>query len=425
MVPPPMNSRRCARIALALVLWVGRSAAQECAVKPPSGPGNGDWCGFLKSGPGILHQGGEDEILQELRWFGLLHVNYAWIDGASDGRDFWYDNRGEIRRLWSGLEAKMFRSALTIHYEDRFENDRKPKGGPREIEYVDSWATWIEWEISRTFPELGDRGAWSIGYGKSCLPLAEEVLNSSKFLAVPERSAISNRLFVLSDAVTPTGAWLRWKSGPWKAMAGVYSTDTAPEMGNWDDGVACLAQVERDAKDWLRTDAATLAAAVYHNDTERGDDRLSGDMNWVASVWSVVRQGPWTLRANAVYGEGDDPDPARDGRFWGLVLTPSYMIVKDRLEAVVRYQYQGSDNPRGVCLYSRYSRAAGLPANENIPLLAAGRGDEHHSLYGGLSWLLCSHNLKLLAGLEWETMESRSARVYDGLTCWLGLRSFF
>jgi hypothetical protein len=420
-----MNSRRFALTVLALTAWAGWSAAQECVVKPPTGSRNGDWCEFLKSGPGILFKDPENHVLEELRLYGMLNVNYAAIDGESAGRDFWYENRGEIRRLWVGLEAKMFDNALTIHYEDRFEDDRKPRDGPREIEYVDSWATWAEWEITRTFPQFGDFGAWSIGYGKICLPLAEEVLNSSKFLAVPERSAISNRLFVLSDAVTPTGAWLRWKNGPWKAMAGVYSTDTAPEMGNWADGTAYIAQLERDAKDWFCTDAATLAAAFYYDDTTRGDDRLSGDMNWVASVWGIVQEGPWTFRANAVYGEGDDANPLRDGRFWGFVFTPSYILIPDKLEAVMRYQYQGSDNPEGVRLYSRYSRTAGLPDNENIPLLAGGRGDEHHSIYAGLNWLVCSHNLKLMAGLEWESMDSRSARVYDGLTFWLGLRSFF
>lgn len=425
MVPPLMNATRFA-LAVAATAWAGLATAQECVVKPPTGTrGTGDWCEWLKSGPGILYKGGPEEILQELRWFGLLNVNYAWVDGESGGRDFWYDNRGEIRRLWAGLEAKMFGNALTVHYEDRFENDLKPRNGPREIEYVDSWATWAEWEITRTFPELGDHGAWSVGYGKICLPLAEEVLNPSKLLSIPERSAISNRLFVLSDCVTPTGAWIRWKNGPWKAMTGVFSTDTAPEMGNWDDGTCYIAQVERDVKDWFGTDAATLAAAFLYDDTERGDDRLTGDINWVASTWAIVQDGRWTLRANLVYGEGDDPNPLRDGRFWGLVFTPSYMLVPAKLEAVARYQYQASDSPEGVRMYSRYARTAGLPANENIPVLAGGRGDEHHSIYGGLNWLICSHNLKLMAGLEWESMESRSAQVYEGLTFWLGLRTFF
>jgi len=429
-----MNARQFsvrAAVIISALAWTaaGWASAQDAKgglVEPPAGKsGSGNWCEWLETNPGTLYKGGNNDWLQELRFFGLLHVNYAWVNGKSANRSFSYDNDGEIRRLWAGLEAKMFGNALTLHEEIRLADDKTPSGGQRRIDYIDTWASWAEWEVSRTFPVLDGCGSWTIGYGKNVVPLAEEVVNSSKFLSVPERSAISNRLYLLSDAVTPTGAWLRWKNGLWTATVGVYSTDTAPEMGNWSDGTDYVVEVERDSKDWFRTDAATLAMAFYYDDTVRGDDRLTGAMNWVASAWMIVKEGPWTFRANAIYGEADDRNPLRDGPFWGLVLTPSYMIVPDKLEAVLRYQYQGSENPQGVFLYSRYAKTAGLPANENIPLLASGRGDEHHSVYAGLNWLICKQNLKLMAGVEWESLQSKSKDVYQGFTFWTGLRTYF
>ena len=168
-----------------------------------------------------------------------------------------------------------------------------------------------------------------------------------------------------------------------------------------------------------------MAFALYYDDTERGDDRMLTDVNWAASAWTVIAEGPWTWRANVVYGEADSTLAARDGRFWGFVGTAQYWLLEDRLEAVARYHYQGAENREGIRLYSRYARIAGAAANEDIDLLAGGYGDQQHALYLGLNWLLCGHQLKLMAGVELEQLKSGSTEVYEGLTYWLGLRHFF
>ena len=85
----------------------------------------------------------------------------------------------------------------------------------------------------------------------------------------------------------------------------------------------------------------------------------------------------------------------------------------------------GSEGPLGVQMTSRYAREAGLPANDNIPSLAAGQGDFHHSIYGGLVWWPCLKRLSVLGGLSWERLESRDDEVYAGITGWFATRLMF
>ena len=102
---------------------------------------------------------------------------------------------------------------------------------------------------------------------------------------------------------------------------------------------------------------------------------------------------------------------------------PSYWIVDDSLEAVVRFQYHGSDDSQGIRLNSRYIRRAG--ARDNIPTLANGRGDEHYSVYAGLNKLFCSHQHKLMFGVEYDSLHRDGNRLFRGWTLFTTYRTYW
>ena len=54
---------------------------------------------------------------------------------------------------------------------------------------------------------------------------------------------------------------------------------------------------------------------------------------------------------------GPQSDPDLEGDFGGIVAMPMYWIQKI-VKLVPRYQYEGSDNPKGIRLNSRYARLA-------------------------------------------------------------------
>jgi hypothetical protein len=104
--------------------------------------------------------------------------------------------------------------------------------------------------------------------------------------------------------------------------------------------------------------------------------------------------------------------------FYGLVVMPSYWVIAEKIEAVVRYSLQVAEEAEGIRSNSRYLR------RDHGGAVASGRGDEHHSVYGGLNYFLCGHNAKIMAGVEWETLQTMSGDV-DALTWWLAWRMYF
>jgi hypothetical protein len=122
---------------------------------------------------------------------------------------------------------------------------------------------------------------------------------------------------------------------------------------------------------------------------------------------------------NALIGDnGDNDNDERTGTFYGFVIMPSYWIIADKLEAVARYSFQASDEDEGIRSNSRYLR------RDHGGDVNSGFGDQHQSIYGGLNYLLCGHNAKIMAGVEYETLDTDAGDV-DALTWWLAFRMFF
>lgn len=77
-------------------------------------------------------------------------------------------------------------------------------------------------------------------------------------------------------------------------------------------------------------------------------------------------------------------------------------------------------------LYSDQHMYAGrADADHSVGLLNGGRGDEHHSIYGGLNYCFCGDNAKVMAGLQYDDISAGGRDVYDGWTAFLAFRTFF
>ncbi len=102
---------------------------------------------------------------------------------------------------------------------------------------------------------------------------------------------------------------------------------------------------------------------------------------------------------------------------------PMYWLQEDRLKLVLRYQYEGSDNPKGIRLNSRYARLA--EARDSSVDVNSGRGDDHHSLYAGLNYYFCGENLKLISGIQHDDLSSEGKTQFQGWTLGTSLRIWF
>jgi hypothetical protein len=54
----------------------------------------------------------------------------------------------------------------------------------------------------------------------------------------------------------------------------------------------------------------------------------------------------------------------------------------------------------------------------------SGRGDELHTLYTGLNYHICGDNAKIMAGVEYSTLDTPAGDV-NALTYLVAFRTFF
>ncbi len=154
--------------------------------------------------------------------------------------------------------------------------------------------------------------------------------------------------------------------------------------------------------------------------TESGNDDFLG-YEWATAFNAIYSDGPFGILGTAVLGKNNDSNSDRDGTFYGLVVMPWYWIMEDKLQAVFQYQYSGSTNSEGIRTNSRYIRRTGIDPNvvEN-----GGRGDSLHTFYTGLNYLICGDNLKIMAGIEYATLDTPRGDV-DAFTYSMAFRAYF
>ncbi|MEM9621055.1 MAG: hypothetical protein AAF993_05350, partial [Pseudomonadota bacterium] len=112
----------------------------------------------------------------------------------------------------------------------------------------------------------------------------------------------------------------------------------------------------------------------------------------------------------------EDVDPL------GIVLLPTYTIVPDKLEAAFRYQWAHSGADTGV---PRSSSSRGIRRVARKEGLGTGNGEDYHAVYAGLNYYIAGDNVKLMTGVEYETIRGDSERELDGVSFWLAARIYF
>jgi hypothetical protein len=293
-----------------------------------------------------------------------------------------------------------------------------------EFDYFSVFSAEVAVDLARWF-DLGEIGSLQIGYGKRKLvELNEEIDTSINSILTVERSALAGLLVPFRQSTGPTGGWVRMTRGNEFFMLGVFTTDSSSEFGNWDDGTVFLASWRHEFAERWGVDEATVSLTLGWQDAGVGDE-LYSPWEWVVAPWIRLGQGRWGLRVSGAMGQNEDRPAGAEGAFGGVVIMPSFWLVEERLQGVLRYGLIASEGAQGLRLPSRYLREAGLPGNEGIPALAAGAGDFHESVYAGMICTIIPEHFTMLAGLEWERLESRDTRIYQGVTGWFSTRVIF
>jgi len=392
------------------VIGVGFSATTASALAgdfsvdtipaPSSGGGSGDWCESLQD-IGTLYKNKDNPWIQEIKISGRAHQQWTYVDGEVNDDDFSGDG-DELRRLRFGGSIK-FLNGFKLSGQANF-----TRGGFRDTSI--GYSNWDELYLEYDFGDVGAFENLTVGYGRYKVGFGGEESKSSKKIKTIERSNLNNYY----AASRTSGARVEFEMGDVDFTLAAFQSDAtdgnAPVIGNWDSSIGYMISAGFEG---LCGDV--LLQGLY-NDSSALEDTAFG-YEWAVSATHETEVGPFDLFTNVTYGEDHNGDAA-----YGVVIMPSIDLIEDKLEAVVRYQYfkgDGNVNLKGTKRYlERVANHTGANGGSDPS------GDENHTIYAGLNYFICDHNLKLMTGIEYETVDGGTDDS-ESTTLWGAVRFYF
>ncbi len=388
---------------------IGAIALSSAAITESHAESNqGDFFERLQNAA-LLYKNKDNPFIQEVKVFGRAHAQYANVNGENGAGNDFGESYEEVRRLRAGIKVKAFNGFEAL-VRANFINDQSPRGGDRDLEFT----TFDEAYVGYNFGTVAGIDDLKLSYGRYKIALSAEGQDSSKKIKTVERSAISNKVFTNRY----TSFLLSGSRGNVDASLGFLSLDDSEFIGNFSRGHAIYVDtdIEIGGHDYNFN-------ALYNLDEGSSRDEVGMDFKYAVSLDTSREIAGWDIVFNAIYGDnGSNGGSETGGAFWGLVIQPSKFIVDEKVEAVFRYAYQGASRDEGVSVVRRYFGQAlrdndtGSSSDQN--------GDSHHSIYAGLNYFFSGHNSKILAGVEYETIETPTGSA-DGSTLWLAYRTYF
>jgi hypothetical protein len=296
--------------------------------------------------------------------------------------------------------------------------DNRPKGGDLTWGYENLDECFVGIDLKKAL-NLNSLDKLHLLYGVPKFDLGGESYESSKKIVTAERSGVSNKVYV--DGIRPTGFKLSAIKQDWDFLLGLYSTEENPEFdAKWDQGLAYQGTLG-----YQMNDEHKLVADFLYNDSGVGQEN-QWTYEWALSLRSEYVADRWGVMTEGFVGDnGDEANGVtkaeRQGHFWAAVITPYYYIIPDRLQLGFQYQYSASTRDEGVRTSSRYLRRNHADPTVDV---GGGRGNEHHSYYLGLNYLLCDHNAKIMTGIQYDDLNAEEGKV-TGTTYWFAYRTFF
>ena len=417
-----MDNKMKTGIALAAALGLPALAIAGPEAPPIEAPASnpGDWCSWLQNKPGILYKNKENPFIQEFQIEGRFQYQLGYVDGEDIAGGDFNEKYDEYRRVRLGVKAK-FLQYFGLKYQVNLVDDNRNSNPSNDLDwgYEDIDEAYISFDLAKA---LGNTGfdELSLVYGRQKFVFGTEAHTSSTKLLTVERSALANKVY---GSFRPTGLTLEGARGPVSFAASLYSatTDGADnrEFNGWQDGYSVLLNLGYQVSDEL-----LLRGDFTYNEGEPRNENSVMNYHWAVGFGAEYVAGQWGLNADVIYGDNGGSDfqsaanSERRDDFYGLQVTPWMWLIDKKLQLVGQYQYQGSEGDEGVRINSRYGRADGIAG------INSGRGDSHHSIYGGLNYYLCGHNAKVQAGIEYQTMDAPTGD-FDTTTYLLAFRTFF
>jgi phosphate-selective porin OprO/OprP len=331
-----------------------------------------------------LYRNDKNPAVQQVLFTGRFQHDFVALN-ADEGEV----EESNVRRLRLGPRVTFLRDYL-FHAEVELNPQERD---PFYIRFTDLYVQWNK--HSRFVVTVGKQGA----------PFTNEGATSSKDLITIDRSNLANNIWFPQEYMP--GVSVSGRVAPWVYRGGVYSAGAMNrELGEFTGDYFTLALVGYDFASLLGVKEAVLTGNYVYQHPD-ANNTFTRQLEHVVSTHFRLEADRWGFRgdvsaATGYLGQSD----------LSAFMAMPFFNITEKLQAIGRYTYVGSEDPNGVRLATYESRV--------VP----GRGDEYNELYLGANYYFYSHRLKLQTGLQWADMNDQASDggEYSGLSWTTGLR---
>ncbi len=349
-------------------------------------------------GLATLYKNKGNPIIEELSLTGEIFSQ--WADGTSNRGSY---NSGDMPAAsrWGDIDVPVFRIGLNAQLLGLLRLNAVLDVNP-------NWNPFYKdiYELNLTY---APNDAFNLGVGK------QKGRYFTQEYSTRTRELLEFNQSLLVNALVPrglTGVWVTGKINRWVYALAGYAGDYETELAKFNAGAVVQASLGYDFASALGADKALLRLD-YQGSSSASNSFGPANFDNALSLNTTYQKGRVGFYSDLLGATGR----GSQGDVWGVILTPSYFLIDQKLQVIFRYQYAHGDN-NGLKLQTRYeSLAPDIRGTKSI-------GSDYSAAYLGLNWYLYGHKLKVMSGLEYSDLEG-GPKNFSGWTYFAGLRLAF
>ncbi len=338
----------------------------------------------------VLYQNDQNPFIEEFDFTGRLQIDYFNVDSTRGANEFI-----EIRRFRLGFDSWF--ANRHIELKATVDTALRTYNAP-SIFYNRFSDLYLNYHANDALNIRAGKFEPHFGYDR------EFSDTQQKFF---ERSFFDDQLFNNTGNDYVAGASVSGKIGKWGYQAAALSDNVDKEFGQFNGGYSGLFELNYDFSKALGVDKALWAADCMHMENNANSD-VFNTMRNAAATYFDFRKGRFCLVAQPGYGNGT----TAKGDIYELMIMPSYYVISEKLEALVRYQYGTAEQRNGIALLNRQDKTVG-----------SFTGDSYHSVYLGLNYYIYGQKCKLMLGEQFDDLTGGTG-IQAGFRGWTTLAGF-
>jgi len=383
---------RCLTLALAFVLSAAAAIAQtnETAQADLKEKSALDKLWDLP----VLYKNDQNPLIEEFDFTGRLQVDYFNVNSTRGSTSFL-----EIRRFRLGFDSWF--ADRHVELKVTLDTALLTYNAP-SIFYNRFTDFFLKYHVNDALNIRAGKFEPHFGYDREFSDIQQ------KFF---ERGIFDDQVFnnVGNDYVT--GAAVLGKIGNWGYQATAFSDNVDDEFGQFNGGYSELFELSYDLSKAMGADKALLAADYMHMENNARSD-VFNTMHNAAATYFDYQPGRFCLVAQTGYGNGTTVK----GDVYALLVMPSYYVIRNKLEAIVRFQYGTAEQSNGIALMNRQDKTVG-----------SFTGDAYDSAYVGLNYYIYGQKCKLMLGEQFDDLTGGTGKQagFRGWTTLAGFRTYW